>query len=261
MGGFVKVSLRTKEEITTRIVYTDVLNTFLGNTNDLFDNIHLKNKIIENQVSENELFESDFNNREKLIPFNYGYIFIDRINNNLFYINNYTPISYYFENEFKNPLFNKLKEQDFKIKITEYNTQKSYLIDVRKESISISFDMLHSYYRLYNSLSNIKSITFLNNDNNKVIETENLNFEELITTILSNRKNPNYYNNNDSDDFDILFNSNPEFSIQWKNWTVYDEDSNYESYNKLFNYLKKERLLNDEEINSWEEILEEVKNN
>ena len=55
MGGFVKVSLRTEKEITTRIVYTDVLNTFLGNTNDLFDNIHLKNKIIENQVSESQL--------------------------------------------------------------------------------------------------------------------------------------------------------------------------------------------------------------
>tara|TARA_B100000700_G_scaffold68939_1_gene76360 strand:+ start:35297 stop:36001 length:705 start_codon:yes stop_codon:yes gene_type:complete len=234
MGGYVKVSLRTEKEITTGIVYTDVLNTFLGNTNDLFDNVNLKNKIIENQVSENELFENDFNNREKLIPFNYGYIFIDRTNNNLFYINDYTPISYYFENEFKNPLFNKLKEQNFKI----FNNH-----DIRKEPIHK--DHFLNYFRLYNSLKNIKYIIFSYND--KKIDVNKFNFEELINNIFLNSEHPESFNS--------------KFFIQWKNWTVYDESSNYESYNKLFNYLKKEKLLNDEEINSWKEILEEIKNN
>lgn len=242
MGGFVKVSVREENQITTRILDTNELNEFLGNAENLFIN-DIKNEIKNKQVPENYLFEEDFKNKELLVPFNYGYIFIDRVKKVLFYINNYTSLSHYLPIDFTKETYEAAKSSNYQCTISSFNDNKIEKFDIRKKYFKLSG--FGNYYKLYNSINYAESITF-----HKLKETiliKDISLEEIIKKAINNRKKED------------LYSANIEFSINWKNWTVYDRSSDEDSYKKLYKYLLKENLLSEIDKKEWRKEIEYIK--
>lgn len=242
MGGFVKVSIREENEITTRILDTNELNEFLGNAENLFIN-NIKNEIKNKKVPEKYLFDEDFNNKELLSPFNYGYIFIDRIKKVLFYINNYTSLSHYLPIDFTEETYESAKVSNYICTLSNFDGSKVEKLDIRKKYLKLSG--FGNYYKLYNSINHAESITF-----HKLKETiliKDISFEEIIEKAINNRKKED------------LYSANIEFSINWKNWTVYDRSSDEDSYKKLYEYLLKENLLSEIDKKEWRKEIEYIK--
>lgn len=242
MGGFVKVTLRDENKITTSILDTKELSEFLGNANNIFEkDIH--KDLIKKRVTKEYLFKEDYKNMESLSPFNYGYIFIDRINKYLFYINNYTSFSYYSPLDFDKKDFKTALMNNYKYKISTYGTDKIETYDLRKHFCKLN--NLGNYYRLYNSLNYIDSITKAK----ETIKMKDLTFESIIGKVVNERTPEDQYS------------LTSEFSINWKEWTVYDHNKDFESYNLLFDYLQNEKILNKKDLIIWNLELEELENN
>lgn len=242
MGGFIKVSIREENEITTRILDTNELNEFLGNAENLFVN-DIKNEIKNKQVPEKYLFNNDFNNKELLSPFNYGYIFIDRVKKVLFYINNYTSLSHYLPIDFPEKNHKKIKKSNYQCTLSNFDGSKVEKFDIRKKYFKLS--SFGNYYKLYNSIKYAESVTF-----HKLKETiliNDISFEEIIEKVINNRKEED------------LYSVNVEFSINWKDWIVYDMNSNKNSYKKLYEYLLKENLLSEMDKKEWKKEIEYIK--
>lgn len=242
MGGFVKVSLRDETGITTRILGTDSLGEFLGNGHNVFVN-DIKEELIKKQLDKKYLRDEDYEKREFKSPFHYGYIFIDRINKKLFYINNFSPISYYCPLDFSKSDFEKAKKLNYEYTIETYGENNKEKLDLRKNLLKLG--SYKNYYFLYNALPFLESITFTKT--NETIKIEDISFESIIEKDLSLRTK--------EDNYSIKI----SFILNWKDWDVLDSDFNYESSLKLFDYLKNENLLNEEEIADWLNELDELK--
>ena len=76
---------------------------------------------------------------------------------------------------------------------------------------------------------------------------KDISFEEIIEKAINNRKKED------------LYSANIEFSINWKNWNVYDRSSDEENYKKLYEYLLKENLLSEIDKKEWRKEIEYIK--
>ena len=231
MSGFIKVSLRDENGIITTILHTNDLREFLGNSENIFKN-DIKAEIFEKQVSKEYLFDKDYSKKDYKCPFDYGYIFIDRINKKLFYINNFSLISYYNSYDFDETEHNQIIKNNYKCSISKNNEYIEY--DIREKYINLlSF---HNYFKLNKALPFIKGIKNVNED--KYID--NIGFEEIINLLLNKI---------------IINNSKLIIELIWRDWEVFDNVYTYENSLILYKYLKEEKLLNDLEDKEWQKIL------
>lgn len=242
MGGFVKVSLRDESGITTRILGTDSLGEFLGNGHNLFVN-NIKDELISKQLDKKYLFDVDFEKRESKTPFNYGYIFIDRVNKKLFYLNNYSCLSYYCPLDFSASDFEDAKNNNYEYEMGSYGQSNTQTLDLRTSILKLGG--YKNYFYLYNAMPFLESVTFTKS--NETIQIGDLSFEGIIEKDLSLREKEDKYSNKIS------------FILNWKDWDVIDSDFNYHDSLKLFEYLSAEGLLSDEENSDWLVELEELK--
>ena len=244
MGGFVKVTLRDEDKITTSILDTNRLNKFLGNAKNIFEkDIH--KKLIKKRVPKKYLFEEDYKNIESLTPFDYGYIFIDRVNKYLFYINNYTSFSYYLPVDFNKEDFETALNNKFKYKISKYGTNKIKTYDLRRHYCKLG--SFGNYYRLYNALPYIDTVTFTKSK--ETLKMSELSFESIINRAVHERGD------------EEIFSLNSEFIINWKDWTVYEHNKDIDSYKLLFDYLNNEGLLSENDLKIWDLEFKELKEN
>jgi hypothetical protein len=248
MGGFVKISIREKSGITTRVVGTNELNIFLGSAFNLIEG-DVSSHIVNNSVRK-ELFEEDAKEEEMLFPFNYGYIFIDRLENKLWYCNDFCPLSFYSNYDFKKETYLQLKNQKFKVEISkDYNSKtntfkSSKAIDVREESLRM--EGLDNYFKLHKALPYLSNITY---------KDENINDISTIESVLEGifeKQDKVKKENNLNEKGDFSFNVNYDIQLHWSDWDVKEDD-----INTLYEYLLEKDLLTDLEISKWKNYLKD----
>ena len=239
MGGFIKVTLREKNKITTKTLHTSVINGFLGNYENIFEN-DIADLIVKNEVKPREVVESFHSEMNTLTPFDYGYIFIDRIKRKVFYLNNYDAISHFATYNFKENIYKKLKNQNFKIKITKEKTHKK--VDIRKDFCNRDYDC---YVKLHSAIPYIEKAM-----SEEVIIEDTTSIENIIEELIHLRKErikqgKTGYRN------DLII-------TKFKNWEFIEDNANKKNYTNLFNYLKAESLLSKKDIWFFEREIENV---
>ena len=240
MGGFIKVSVREEKEIFTEVVSTNDLNDYLGNLKIMFEG-NVKEYLEKNALHKSNMFDKDVKNRHKKFPFNYGYIFIDRVNKKLFYINDYSPLTYFSEYEFKD--FNNIKRNNYQLEIMKGGEREK--IDIREESVYRDF---FPYYKLHNALPFVESINSLDI---KIKDVSNIT--KVLNELMLLREGRKKEEDKENFSFSCIF----DLELKLKDWFVFDYSSSKESYETLFDYLKEENILSDEEKVFWTKVINE----
>lgn len=239
MGGFIKVTLREKNKITTKTLHTSVINGFLGIYENIFEN-DISDLIVKNEVNPREVVESFHSEMNTLTPFGYGYIFIDRIKKKVFYLNNYDAISHFATYDFKENSHQKLKKQNFKVKIKNDRTHK--IIDIRKDFGNQDYNC---YVKLYSAIPYIEKAI-----SEDVIIEDTTSIESILEELMHLRKErTNQGKTGYSNDLIIT---------KFKSWEFIEDNANKKNYTNLFNYLKDESLLSKKDIYFFEKEIENI---
>jgi hypothetical protein len=250
MGGFIKVTLREEDKVTTKMLYTDSLDSILGNYENIFENEKMSEMIIEKAIDKKELTKEYHDQLDTLSPFSYGYIFIDRIKKKVWYLNNYTAISHFSNYNFNKDDYVQLKEQDFKIEIqSDYdgktNTFKKTVVkDVRKDNVRGTRDFA-SYIKLSSAIPYLEEVVSIKE---KIKDMSSL--ESILDQLMILRSERTLGRNEFINDLIIT---------KFKDWYFLEDNTTEESYVELFNYLKEEDLLSEKDIEFWNIEIEEVK--
>lgn len=89
MGGLIKVSIKENNKVVTAILHTAFFSGRYSAINDLYKNITQKELIKDAEFFDDEEVED-------LEPTNYGHLFIDRDNKNIFNLNDFCDIGSMF---------------------------------------------------------------------------------------------------------------------------------------------------------------------
>lgn len=241
MSGFIKFTLRDYNKTITTILNISVINGFLSDYANIFEN-DIDNIIYSEQVKKSRIFESSHYQFDTLTPFNYGYIFIDRINKTCFFLNNYDSISYFSNFNFNNDDYLQLKKQNFKIKITNFPSKKSNSKDVRKEFVSRDF---REYRKLFTSLPYVKTIESIDT---KIKDISTL--ESILDELMDLRSKRNQTKEEFVNDLIIK---------EFKDWIFIEDNADESSFNQLFKYLQSKNLLSEKEIQIWNDEINKIK--
>lgn len=241
MSGFIKFTLRDYNKTITTILNTSVINGFLSDYANIFEN-DIEDIIYSEQVKKSQIFESSHYQFDTLTPFNYGYIFVDRINKTCFFLNNYDSISYFSNFNFNNDDYLQLKKQNFKIKITNFRSKESNSKDVRKEFVSRDF---REYRKLFTSLPYVKTIESIDT---KIKDISNL--ESILDELMDLRSKRNQTKEEFINDLIIT---------EFKDWIFIEDNADESSFNQLFKYLQSQNLLSEKEIQIWNDEINKFK--
>jgi len=95
MGGFIKVTLREENKITTDVLYTSALDDMLADYKNIFEN-DISEMIKESAIDkEKDLMKNCHAQIHNISPFDYGYIFIERVKRKVFFLNDYNGVSHF----------------------------------------------------------------------------------------------------------------------------------------------------------------------
>lgn len=241
MSGFIKFTLRDYNKTITTVLNINVINGFLSDYANIFEN-DIEDIIYSEQVKKSRIFESSHYQFDTLTPFNYGYIFIDRINKTCFFLNNYDSISYFSNFNFNNDDYLQLKKQNFKIKITKFSSKESNSKDVRKEFVSRDF---REYRKLFTALPYVKTIESIDR---KIQDISSL--ESILDELMDLRSKRNQTKEEFINDLIIT---------EFKDWIFIEDNADESSFNQLFKYLQSQNLLSEKEIQIWNDEINKFK--
>lgn len=245
MGGFIKVSLRDESGIQTITTDTSVLHKHFTDFHTLFE-ADIKDLLSEVEINESEVTDPYKYQLKLKTPFDYGYIFIDRIKKVLFFNNNYDALIYFSNYKFDEDYYYRLKRNDFCVTITNIENEIIEKVDIRKKYLSRDFI---EYRRLYTALPYLKEVQIFDEKTDKFDS-----IEEIIENLIE-KKNARQ----EKEDYNKYAFSNDLKLTQFKEWTVFDESKDKTAYKKLFNYLLELDVLTEEEKNEWKIIIEEAR--
>jgi len=250
MGGFIKVTLRDlKNKLTTRTISTFHLNGFLADYKNILEG-DIEGLIINNEVDkEVEITKSSHHLLNMNTPFDYGYVFIDRVKKKVFFINNYDSISYFDNFSFEKEKYELLKKQNYIIKIGK--NDRTEKIDIRKDYVIRDF---REYKKLYSAMPYIKEITIFD-----VPVEEVTTMESVLDKLMIEREKPENVVKNRDENGELIFNFNTDMVItELNDWTMIEGNRDMEHYQLLFNHLMSENLLSEKEVIEWENEIKEL---
>lgn len=233
MGGFIKCTLRDADKITTCVVGTDIINGAFSDYENIFEN-DIYNILKEKSIKKSEITKSYHDQIELIAPFDYGYLFIDRVNKKVFFLNNYDSISYFSNFDFNEDMYKKLKEQNYKIKIQNYKSKDIAVKDVRKEFVMRNF---REYKKLFTAIPYIKTIKSINET---IVDHSSL--ESILDKLTELRSTRTLKINDFINDLIIT---------EFKEWDFIEDNKTKKSLTGLFEYLKGEDLLSEKDIQQW----------
>lgn len=245
MGGFIKVSLRDESGIQTITTDTSVLHKHFTDFHTLFE-ADIKDLLSEVEINEAEVTDPYKYQLKLKTPFDYGYIFIDRIKKVLFFDNNYDALIYFSNYKFDEEYYDSLKNNNFCVTVKNFGNKIIKKVDIRKNYLSSDFI---EYRRLYTALPYLKEVQIFDEKIDKLNSIEEI-IENLIEKKNARRKREDYNKYSFSNDLKLT---------QFKEWTVFDESKDKTAYKKLFNYLLELDVLTEEEKNEWKIIIEEAR--
>ena len=258
MGGFIKVTLREENKTTTNILYTSSLNDLLADYQNIFDN-DISSLITKNAVNKDtELTKECHPEISILTPFDYGYIFIDRIKRKVFFLNDYNAISHFSNFQFKEEEYLQLKEQNFKMKIqrnydSNSNTFKdTELIDLKKDFISTDYI---GYRKLNSAVPYLEEVISIDD---KITDISSL--ESILDELTKLRKQRKIFKLKALAKKNLNTNVflNDLIITKFKDWDFIEDNKSKNRYEELFSYLLSEKLLSDNEITIWEKEISEI---
>lgn len=246
MGGFIKVTLRDKSKITTGILSTNEIEGFLGHYENIFEN-DISNLITIHSIEESKEITKPFRGLSNVLaPFDYGYIFIDRVCKKAWFINDYTSILHFSNFDFKKDDYNTLKKQKFIVKIKSYSDNKITKINILKEKPPRILNLI-GYYHLGTAIPYIKKIVSLGEEIKDISS-----IETIIDELQEKRDQRNKRMGQIENDLIIT---------EFKDWIVTCDNKKESRYIELFNHMKKELLLSTIDINTWNQEIEDIKDN
>lgn len=245
MGGYIKVTLREKNRITTNVLDTSVLDKLLANYQNIFDN-DIADEI--NNLADKQGIVSSYHDQiHALAPFSYGYLFIDRTTNKVFFINDYNAITFFSNFNFTRDIYLKLKNKNFKMNVkrdydSSSNTFKKLdTYDVRKEFVTKD---LVPYLKLGTAIPYIEKIVSIDQEIKDISSIESI-LDELILLRNSRKRDESDYIN------DLIV-------TKFKDWEFIEDNSTKESYKSLYSYLKTQNILSEKDIILWRQEISDV---
>jgi hypothetical protein len=245
VGGFIKVTLRESNRLTTNILTTSVLDKLLANFQNIFDN-DIADQIIAEGGKE-QLVSTYHDQVEVLAPFSYGYLFIDRIKKKVFFLNDYNAATFFSNFNFTHEIYRKLKKQVFQVNIqSDYDSasnsfKSTETFDARKEFVMKD---LIPYLKLGTAVPYIEEITSIDRKISNVSSIETI-LDELFSLRELRNSDPSEYIN------DLIIS-------KFKEWEFIEDNSTKKSYSNLFGYLKSENMLSKNDIEIWEKEIAEA---
>lgn len=232
MSGFLKVTIREEKGIITKTMFTDCLNKIFSDFSNIFEN---DMSVIMNESSiKKEDLVSDYHYEMELnTPFDSGYIYIDRVDKKIFFINNYDAVIHFSNYDFDERKYNQIKRQKYIIKVEDFRTKKVESYDVKKDFLSKDF----TYFRKLAT-----AIPYLSKAESLGAEIKDISsFESIVKELIelrNNRTDTGRYVN------DLILTG-------FNDWEFYEGNRTKESLKKLYNHLKKHSLLTDQEDKLW----------
>lgn len=244
MGGYIKITVREEEKIETAILDTFFLDEVLLDFKNIFEtNL---SPMIEEHKKNRGLIDRYAVEDKVLAPFSYGYIFIDRVDKKVWFINDYQPQSCFTNFDFDFDTYQQVKNSNFEMSVSNAKGDSIKKYSVLKNHKYIRMARLKEYVQLYSALQYAKTLTICNED------VESNDIVEILDKLMESRKLKKK-DKKSSDDFS--FDVDIELYIkEFKDWSFYDRNNEKSSYEDLFKHLEDNKLLTENDLIYWNEF-------
>ncbi|MBM25312.1 MAG: hypothetical protein CL760_06415 [Chloroflexi bacterium] len=248
MGGYIKLSLRENQETTTIVTTTSEVCSKLGNIKDLFERKDLKEVVLNIEHKNFKKYYNEESEYRDKVPLEYGYVFIDKDDKKLFYINGYSPIATFGKIAF--PDYEEHKENNFKIEVETKNGVEKF--DLKKDEFPYGtvgkyfFPESVAYKKIYDYFKYIDYV-----DSNGV-RIEPKSYEYVLEELNNLRKErASKRPKRDEDHFVLYVDEIEDCAIHFKEWHVVDDSVNLKGLIQLYNYLETKGWLSEREVEIW----------